>query len=53
MDERKIYIPGAMPSLFERTFPNAVIDNWDAAFKIRRHYEEVTMKRIAQGKKVY
>jgi len=36
-----------------RRFPNMVIENWAAAWKVRRHYEDQTELRKAQGKAVY
>jgi uncharacterized phage protein gp47/JayE len=36
-----------------RTAPSSVIDNWAAAWKVRRHWEEQTERRKAQGKPVY
>ena len=36
-----------------RRFPNIVIENWSAAWKVRRHFEEQTVLRQAQGKVVY
>lgn len=36
-----------------RTYPSTVIDNWSAAWKLRRHWEEQTERRKAAGKPVY
>ncbi len=36
-----------------RTQPSGVVDNWEAAWKIRRHWEEETEKRKAAGKTIY
>ncbi len=34
-------------------YPSTVIDNWSAAWKVRRHFEEVTEARKAAGKVTY
>lgn len=36
-----------------RLFPGIVIDNWSAAWKVRRHFEDQTELRKAAGKPVY
>lgn len=34
-------------------YPSTVIDNWSAAWKVRRHWEDVTLQRASQGKVTY
>lgn len=34
-------------------YPSTVIDNWAAAWKVRRHYEEQSELRKAAGKTTY
>jgi hypothetical protein len=36
-----------------RRFPNLAIDNWSAAWKVRREFEDRTELRKAQGKPIY
>jgi len=36
-----------------RLFPNFVVDNWSAAWKVRRHFEDQTELRKARGLPVY
>lgn len=36
-----------------RAYPSTVIDNWSAAWKVRRHWEEQTERRKAAGKTIY
>jgi hypothetical protein len=36
-----------------RLFPNFVVENWSAAWKVRRHFEEQTELRKARGLPVY
>jgi hypothetical protein len=36
-----------------RRYPNIVIENWAAAWKVRRHFEDQTELRKAKGLPVY
>lgn len=36
-----------------RRYPSIVMDNWAAAWKARRHFEDVTEARKAAGKTIY
>jgi hypothetical protein len=52
-NQQLAYRPSNVGYMAARTAPSSVIDNWAAAWKVRRHWEEQTERRKAQGKPVY
>jgi hypothetical protein len=50
---KKPWRPANVGTAGYRTQPTGVVDNWEAAWKIRRHWEEETEKRKAAGKTIY
>ncbi len=42
-----------MPYTGHRRYPSIVIDNWSAAWKVRRHFEETTELRKQAGKAIF
>jgi hypothetical protein len=51
--QEKVWQPANVGFLGARKYPNIVIDNWSAAWKVRRHWEEQTELRKVAGKPVY
>ena len=45
--------PSNLGHMSMRTAPSATLDNWAAAWKVRRHWEEQTEIRKAAGKVIY
>lgn len=50
---KRDWAPASLGLVSTRAYPNIVIDNWAAAFKVRAHYEEVSERRRAAGKPVF
>jgi hypothetical protein len=51
--EGKQWKPANVGTSGYRSQPSGAVDNWAAAWKLRRHWEEETEKRKAAGKPVY
>ena len=45
--------PSNMGCMSLRTAPSATLDNWAAAWKVRRYWEDQTERRKAAGKVIY
>jgi hypothetical protein len=48
-----LWEPTNMPYTGHRRYPSIVIDNWSAAWKVRRHFEETTELRKQAGKAIF
>lgn len=50
---KPMWRPASYAYSMHRTHPGAVVDNWSAAWKVRRFWEEQTERRKAAGKVIY